>query len=358
MRENSLVSVIMPVYNRESKIANSINSVIAQSYENFELIIIDDHSTDNTKGVIEGFSNKDSRIKYFSNNGLKGVAATRNVGLKVAKGKYIAFLDSDDLWSENHLKRSIEVLDDLNLKVCFSFWVEEDLNGNLKYLFDEGAYKSKLNEAIKNLNADEKNNSVIFNNPDFLQYSILAGFYCTHINTLVLERDVLEEIGMFDECLRASEDDDFEFNIFCKYKFALIKEYHFTYKQGEDNIYNFIDRKNYDLEKLMTNKKVVERVSICLENKTKALTKEISNIKAIEDLKENKLCVKKCCKKLGKKYFTLGFLNSRTSKLKSLKYGLLALKYSFSLLNIKLIIHIIFPHLFSDVNYYKKYMRL
>lgn len=358
MNENSLVSVIMPAYNREAIIADSINSVIGQSYKNFELIVIDDYSTDNTKGVIKEFSDKDNRIKYLSNNGLKGVAATRNVGLNAAKGKYIAFLDSDDLWSEDHLKRSIEVLESLNLKVCFSFWITEDLNGNSKRLFDSGSYKSRLEMAIKNLNAEEKNNSVIFNNPDFLEYTTLNNFYCTHINTLVLEKSILKEIGMFDESLKASEDDDFEFRIFCKYKFALIKEYHFTYKQGEDNIYNFMDRKNYDLEKLITNKELIERTAICLYNKTRALTKKNFDIKTVEGLKEKKLCRKKCCEKLGEKYFTLGFLNSRTSKLKSLKYALLALKYSFCIVNIKLVIYIIFPYLFSDVNYYKKYMKL
>lgn len=105
VKEN-LVSVIIPTYNRSDLIKETINSVLNQTHKNFELIMVDDGSTVNTKTVIESF--KDNRIKYIlqKHHGLLAVA--RNNGLKVAIGEYIAFLDSDDIWLTNKLEKQIE----------------------------------------------------------------------------------------------------------------------------------------------------------------------------------------------------------------------------------------------------------
>lgn len=102
---NELVSVIMPSYNTASYIADSIKSVLAQTYNNWELIIVDDCSTDNTDEIVAGF--KDARIKFFKNIKNSGAALTRNRALREAKGEWIAFLDSDDLWLPEKLERQI-----------------------------------------------------------------------------------------------------------------------------------------------------------------------------------------------------------------------------------------------------------
>ena len=94
--EDPLVSVIIPTYNRAGVIKETINSIINQTYSNFEIIIVDDGSTDNTGDIIKTF--QDDRIKYYwkKNTGLPSKA--RNVGLKHVNGEFIAFLDSDDIW--------------------------------------------------------------------------------------------------------------------------------------------------------------------------------------------------------------------------------------------------------------------
>ena len=95
----SKVSIIMPAYNAEKTISKSIESVQAQTYKNWELIITDDKSTDSTKNIIQKYAKEDLRVKYFSNNSDKsGAWAARNNSLKNVKGRYIAFLDSDDTW--------------------------------------------------------------------------------------------------------------------------------------------------------------------------------------------------------------------------------------------------------------------
>jgi len=111
MRSN-LVSVIMPAYNCKDLVGISIESVINQSYENWELIIVDDCSTDYTFDVLEKYSNLDNRIKIYRQPVNMGVSNARNKAIEESKGRFIAFLDSDDIWKktklENQLKFMIE----------------------------------------------------------------------------------------------------------------------------------------------------------------------------------------------------------------------------------------------------------
>ncbi|MBU0468332.1 MAG: glycosyltransferase, partial [Candidatus Omnitrophica bacterium] len=103
--KDPLVSIIMPTYNYSQFIAKSIKSVLDQSYSNFELIVVDDYSEDNTEEVVKGF--KDSRIKYYKVANNRVIAASRNFAIMHAVGEFIAFLDSDDLWYENKLEEII-----------------------------------------------------------------------------------------------------------------------------------------------------------------------------------------------------------------------------------------------------------
>lgn len=98
----------MPTYNCGKFIAESIDSVCAQSYKNWELIVIDDCSTDNTEDIVKGYG--DSRIKYFKNETNSGAAVSRNKALCEARGEWIAFLDSDDLWAPQKLERQLEFM--------------------------------------------------------------------------------------------------------------------------------------------------------------------------------------------------------------------------------------------------------
>ncbi len=105
------VSIIMPAYNAEKYIGEAIQSVIAQTYNDWELIIVDDGSTDNTRDVIKSYTNQDSRIRYYYQvNGKQGRA--RNLGLSKAVGKFVGFLDADDLWIQDKLKRQVEILNE------------------------------------------------------------------------------------------------------------------------------------------------------------------------------------------------------------------------------------------------------
>lgn len=104
---NEIVSVIMPMYNSAEFLDESIESVLLQTYKDWELIIIDDCSEDDSKEIVNSYMRLDSRIKLISFSQNMGVAEARNIGIKTAKGRYIAFLDSDDFWLPTKLARQI-----------------------------------------------------------------------------------------------------------------------------------------------------------------------------------------------------------------------------------------------------------
>lgn len=123
---DGLVSIIMPSWNTGRFIAESIQSVIDQTYTNWELIIVDDCSTDNTDEVVTRF--KDERIKYFHNKKNSGAALTRNRAMRVAQGEWIAFLDSDDLWMPEKLEHQINFMKENNYTLSYTEYerIDED----------------------------------------------------------------------------------------------------------------------------------------------------------------------------------------------------------------------------------------
>ena len=122
------VSIITPTYNSERFITETILSVQAQTYQDWEMIIVDDCSTDRTAEIVASFQEKDSRIKYFYNTTNKGSAFSRNLALQKAKGKWIAFLDSDDLWHPEKLEKQIEFMTKNNFHFSYTNYCEIDEN--------------------------------------------------------------------------------------------------------------------------------------------------------------------------------------------------------------------------------------
>ena len=125
---DGLVSVIMPSYNASRFIAESINSVLLQTYSNWELLIVDDCSKDNSVEIAQRFANIDERVRLFPLKKNVGAAAARNMAIEHAQGQYIAFLDSDDVWHENKLERQLAFMNWNAYAFTFSdyYVMEED----------------------------------------------------------------------------------------------------------------------------------------------------------------------------------------------------------------------------------------
>jgi len=184
--EKNLVSVITPTYNRGELFKETIQSVLNQTYHNFEYIIIDDGSTDNTKEIVQSF--QDKRIKYINQQHVGTPASGRNNGIRIAKGEYIAFLDSDDVWFPQKLEIQLnEFQKNAEILILATNGIIIPLQPYRKYL----SIKKDLVVSFRDLIINKKN--PIIN------------------STVLIKRTAIEAVGLIDEepFLRASEDFDY-----------------------------------------------------------------------------------------------------------------------------------------------------
>ena len=129
MEGQPLVSVIMPCYNMERYIADTILSVQGQTYTHWELLIVDDASTDGTAEVVKRFCDQDPRIRFFVKPSHSGIADSRNQCLQQATGRYLAFLDADDLWHPDKLEQQLAFVQERQAALCYSAYDLVDENG-------------------------------------------------------------------------------------------------------------------------------------------------------------------------------------------------------------------------------------
>lgn len=156
----ALVSVIMPTYNCGSYIAFTLESVLSQTYKNFEVIIVDDKSTDNTEEIIKPFILEDSRIKYIKLSKNSGAAIARNTAIDCAQGRYLAFLDSDDLWTPDKLEKQISFMEENEYNFSCTSYNKVDEQGK-----DMGVIINaiRLSDYKKLLKKNAGNSTIIYN---------------------------------------------------------------------------------------------------------------------------------------------------------------------------------------------------
>jgi glycosyltransferase involved in cell wall biosynthesis len=204
MRAQPFFSVIIPTFNRRDFLEKAARSVLSQTCGDFELIIVDDGSTDGTQDLIGSFN--DSRLKYvFQSN--RGVSSARNRALEMARGRFMAFLDSDDRWKPEKLERSL--------------WHIEHSPKISVFHTNEVWYRKGRLLAQKKKHAK----------PSGHVYEKALALCCISISTAVVEKSVLEETGRFDESLEACEDYDLWLRITNRYEVRLIPE-ELTIKDG------------------------------------------------------------------------------------------------------------------------------
>lgn len=148
--QEDLVSIIIPVYNAERFLDDTINTVLNQTYKNWELILVNDCSTDNSESIIKKYIKKDKRIKLINNEVNSRAAISRNNGIKEAKGKYLCFLDADDLWDKEKIEKQIIFMKHNKCEFSFTGYEFADENGkpNGKKVFVPN--KINYRQALKN----------------------------------------------------------------------------------------------------------------------------------------------------------------------------------------------------------------
>ncbi len=169
---NILISIIIPVYNSGFFLRKTIISVIEQSYKNWELILIDDCSSDNSMDIVTEFCKKDSRIKSFRLEKNSGAAKARNLGILKAKGEYIAFLDSDDNWHPQKLEKQLTFMQDNQINFSYT-----DYN-----IINESTKKETVFKALK----------------DHLSYKDIVRFNYIACSTVMINFNASEKLYMPD----------------------------------------------------------------------------------------------------------------------------------------------------------------
>lgn len=208
------VSIIMPAFNSENTIVKSIESILSQNFKNFELIVVDDGSTDSTFKIVSDFASVHDNINVIYNTGLKGPSGARNTGLKYASGKYISFLDSDDLWFPNHLQEGVSFLED-NIGidiVYFNFEViEYDSQKKIGDWFTS-------HNTFANLNSKDLYDGYKIIKGNIFIALIEESFM--HLQSSVIRNS--SNLILFDEKVKRSEDRDFFIRCFkdLNFKFA------------------------------------------------------------------------------------------------------------------------------------------
>lgn len=161
-----LVSIIMPNYNGECFIGAAIESVLRQTYINWELIIIDDASTDSSLNIIEQYLNRDGRIRLESCAINSGVAVSRNKGIALSRGEYIAFIDSDDIWLPEKLELQLQYIENEQAAVCFTSYCMIDEQGRI--------FKHRIINKAVTFDSLLRENIIIFSTV-LLRHGVLQG---------------------------------------------------------------------------------------------------------------------------------------------------------------------------------------
>jgi len=203
------ISLIIPTYNRQNHLQNAIESVLLQSCKVDEIIVIDDGSTDNTKELVKNYD-----IRYiFQKN--QGVSKARNVGIKLAQNEWICFLDSDDIWEKDKIKKQVE-FHKKNPNVLFS-------NTDELWIFNGKIIKQKKHQ--------QKPQGVCFEQN--LSNTLIGA------STVMIHKDIFDNIGLFDESMVACEDYDLWLRILTQYELGLIDEKLIQKKAGHENQLSF-----------------------------------------------------------------------------------------------------------------------
>ena len=212
-----LITIIMPAYNCENTILETINSVLRQTYQEFELIIVNDGSTDKTREICEAI--KDKRIRLINKQN-EGPSSARNTGLCEAKGKYIMFIDSDDLYCDNTLETMMKLMNKKNYDIITGNYVS----------FNEKNIKQKKD--VKPISFENKEDN--FKYIDYLQKK---GLFNTNWNKMYIRKIITENKIRFDETKTIGEDAKFNFEYMRYVKTSsVINDVIYKYYLNEDGL--------------------------------------------------------------------------------------------------------------------------
>ena len=217
-----MISVVIPLYNKEKSVRATLDSVCAQSYTDWECIVVDDGSTDNSLNVVKEFVGQidnrwiDDRLTLiFKKNG--GVCSARNRGILEAKGEYVALLDGDDIWDKEYLAEQVKMIQDFPKAAMWGINFAEMREGKIVRRVPTGlpdGYRGYVEHY-------------------FEMPKRVSDLFCS--SSVVIRKDVFDKVGMFDERIKYAEDSDMWFRIIATQKVAFYDRYLVFYQWDAEN---------------------------------------------------------------------------------------------------------------------------
>lgn len=211
---NITFSIVIPLYNKQTAISKTLQSVLSQTYANYEVIVVDDGSTDESVERVKNFN--DPRLNLIQKeNG--GVCSARNKGIKEAKYEYIALLDGDDQWHEDYLAEQVRLIKDFPEAKMWGINFAEMNNGKLVRALPTGlpdGYRGYIENYFQMQNR-------------------VSDLFCS--SSVIIDRTIFEQVGYFDERIKYAEDNDMWFRIIVKYPVAFYDRYMAFYRFDAEN---------------------------------------------------------------------------------------------------------------------------
>ena len=288
MSNMNLVSIIICTYRRSKNLKKAINSVINQTYKNWELIIVDDNNENSeyrheTEKLMEKYENN-SKIRYIKHKNNRGGSAARNTGIRAAQGKYLAFLDDDDVYISNNLEKLIKLIQTIpnDYGACFSSYY---------IVSSRGIIKESQHKSIENIHKKE-----------LIKDHVGAGG-----STGLFKKECFDKAGLFDEKLPARQDYDMWIRISKYYKFAFLNEpLVYIYRKNRDST-GSSSKNNFEGTKIVLNKIIDELKNYEINFQKKVYSAQYRYLGVV------------CCQnfktfKLGKKYLLTSLKNELNIK--------------------------------------------
>lgn len=209
-----VVSVVIPLHNKQDSIACTIQSVLDQTIGDFEIVVVDDGSTDNSLGIVQSFDDERIRVIHKENG---GVSSARNVGIQAAKGVFIALLDADDLWDRDYLREQMRMVSDFPDCHMWGINYAETVNGEIIRVVPTGLPKG-YRGVVEDYFSIKRRASDLF---------------CS--SSVLIKKEVFDKVGFFDERIRYAEDSDMWFRIIARFKVAFYDRYMVFYRFDAEN---------------------------------------------------------------------------------------------------------------------------
>lgn len=223
-----MISIVIPLYNKEKAVVGTLDSVLAQTYMDYEVVIVNDGSTDNSKQVVEDYiksqiagtaTNYKSQIRLVSQpNG--GVCSARNRGIQEAKGEYIALLDADDLWDKDYLMEQVRMIADFPKAAMWGINFAEVTNGN-----------QLVRRLATGLPDDYR--GYVEDYFGLIKKGRISDLFCS--SSVVVRKEVFDKVGYFDERIKYAEDTDMWWRIIARYPVAFYDRYMVFYQFDAEN---------------------------------------------------------------------------------------------------------------------------